>query len=467
METMNQLDTKKNKTTHPWKKPLSGENRGIISRVAYLIGVPQWVFENELEAPQLEVFQELDQDKNARIIRNLCMVRTAMERFSGKISTIMHTEYKSIYAIPDFIPQNALTQLTEDGIRLSRQLRLVNHVIEINRIICDRINNCKTVFPDWVKWDYVRDIFIMKNGLTEGGVKKAGEIYSRNKEMYPYKTYLNWVPEDNGNILFHDRKFLTLLYKWHRDKFLDLAKVTTSGDVVMNNIESFIAKASKVDVVVDCENTDPYRLCAAIKQIEDRTKAKIRKILLFDDAHTMKTWRILESYTEIPIEYVMSHRVVQNKSLVDIEMTAITCKEHYRENVDSFIIVSSDSDFWGLISSLPEAHFLVMIERDKSSEDLKSALYNSEIFYCYIEDFYDGDSEGILTHAIISESKRVLEETIQLDMNVILEQALTATGIHMKPEDKVQFVEKNLSIIEIKIDAEGKISVNLNIKNAT
>ena len=181
----------------------------------------------------------------------------------------------------------------------------------------------------------------------------------------------------------------------------------------------------------------------------------------------MKTWRILESYTEIPIEYVMSHRVVQNKSLVDIEMTAITCKEHYRENVDSFIIVSSDSDFWGLISSLPEAHFLVMIERDKSSEDLKSALYNSEIFYCYIEDFYDGDSEGILTHAIISESKRVLEETIQLDMNAILEQALTATGIHMKPEDKAQFIEKNLSIIEIKIDAEGKISVNLNIKNAT
>ena len=72
-----------------------------------------------------------------------------------------------------------------------------------------------------------------------------------------------------------------------------------------------------------------------------------------------------------------------------------------------------------------------------------------------------------MTHAIISESKRVLEETVQLDMNAILEQALTATGIHMKPEDKAQFVEKNLSIIEIKIDAEGKISVNLNIKNAT
>ena len=37
----------------------------------------------------------------------------------------------------------------------------------------------------------------------------------------------------------------------------------------------------------------------------------------------------------------------------------------YKNDVDSFVIVSSDSDYWGLISSLPDAHFLVMIEREK------------------------------------------------------------------------------------------------------
>ena len=52
----------------------------VISKVAYLIGVPKRLFENEHEPPQLEVFQQLENDKNARIIRNLSIIRTAIER---------------------------------------------------------------------------------------------------------------------------------------------------------------------------------------------------------------------------------------------------------------------------------------------------------------------------------------------------------------------------------------------------
>ena len=44
----------------------------LVSKVAFLIGVPQRIFENEHEAPQLDVFNRLLKDKNARIIRNLC-----------------------------------------------------------------------------------------------------------------------------------------------------------------------------------------------------------------------------------------------------------------------------------------------------------------------------------------------------------------------------------------------------------
>ena len=67
----------------------------------------------------------------------------------------------------------------------------------------------------------------------------------------------------------------------------------------------------------------------------------------------------------------------------------------YKNDVDSFVIVSSDSDYWGLISSLPDAHFLVMIEREKCGPDMKEALADSGIFYCYLDDFYSGNSEDI------------------------------------------------------------------------
>jgi len=47
----------------------------IISTVAYLIGVPLHIFENESLPPELGAFYKLNTDKNARIIRNLCMLR--------------------------------------------------------------------------------------------------------------------------------------------------------------------------------------------------------------------------------------------------------------------------------------------------------------------------------------------------------------------------------------------------------
>lgn len=52
----------------------------IVSKVAYLIGVPKHIFENEHEPPKLEIYEALDKDKAARIIRNLCVVRAAIER---------------------------------------------------------------------------------------------------------------------------------------------------------------------------------------------------------------------------------------------------------------------------------------------------------------------------------------------------------------------------------------------------
>ena len=52
----------------------------LVSKVAYLIGVPLRIFQNEHEPPKIEIYNQLEQDKNARIIRNLCIIRTTIER---------------------------------------------------------------------------------------------------------------------------------------------------------------------------------------------------------------------------------------------------------------------------------------------------------------------------------------------------------------------------------------------------
>lgn len=40
----------------------------LVSKVAYLIGVPLRIFQNEHEPPKIEIYDRLEQDKNARIV---------------------------------------------------------------------------------------------------------------------------------------------------------------------------------------------------------------------------------------------------------------------------------------------------------------------------------------------------------------------------------------------------------------
>lgn len=438
----------------------------IISKVAFLIGVPKHIFENEHEPPKLDIYERLNKDKNARIIRNLCIIRTAIERGFKHISEKMKYQYKTILSVPEHIPQESIDQLTFDGVNFykSSNTKLNQHIIELNRIISDRINNCKNIFPVWLNWDYIRDLFIMPNGLTEIGTKDAIGPFFEYMDCYPYRIYINWIPQPNGNILYNDKKFVTLLYQWHNDYFTDYSKVSDAGSFVKSNIYDFIEDAEKVVMAVDCENSDPYRLCATLKGLDADITAKIQKIMLFDDVNTVDAWRILESHTKIPVEHIMTERVKETKSLVDIELTAMTCREHYRNMVDSFIIVSSDSDYWGLISTLPEAKFLVMIEREKCGPDMKAALANSGIFYCYIDDFYTGDGEDLKRNALFNELYRALDEALNLNVKDIFEAALTATRIDMAPAAKRQFYDKYIKQMKLLIDEDGNASLELKRK---
>ena len=219
--------------------------------------------------------------------------------------------------------------------------------------------------------------------------------------------------------------------------------------------------ANKVVMVVDCENSDPYRFCAVLNGLEAKALSKIHKIMLFDDVHTVNAWRILESCTSIPVEHIMTKRVKEEKSLVDIEMTALTCREHYRDQVDSFVIVSSDSDYWGLISTLPDARFLMMIEKEKCGPEMKAMLAKHGIFYCYIDSFYDGNCEVIKRRALFNEIYRILNKSVQLNVHEMFKEALNATRIQMKPAEQKQFFAKHISKMKLVINENGDVAIEL------
>lgn len=435
-----------------------GEHTDIVSRFAYLIGVKKSVFENEHEPPDIDIYKELEKNKNARIMRNLCLQRTAIEiNFMRIVNEIAH-EFKSVTS-SSYVPQDAIMQLSNDGVDLYKYRDNPNpYLIEINRNIQNRINNCKDIFPAWLNWEYLRRLFVVENGTTEPGIKEAAAFYYAHKACYPYQVFMYWPEaEDRGNILFNDKKFVELLYKWNNDEFRDFSHVSDVNEYTKNNIYDFIEQSEKTVFMVDCENSDPYALCAAIKNLDREKLKKIQKIVLYDDVHAASGWDILGDFVGIPIEYILIDRLLDHKSLADIKLAAGTCKEYYENKVDSFVLVSSDSDYWGLIESIPGARFLVMVEHAKCSGALKDALISKGIFYCYIDDFYSKGSVDIKQAALHRETIKCLEESCSININDLMDQILTATRIKMTDTEYRQYVDKYLKTLRITIDEEGNV----------
>lgn len=417
----------------------------IVSKVAYLIGVPKRIFDNENEAPKIEIYNNLELQKKARIIRNLCILRTQLERNFLKICHGIQRENRTMIGMPEFLPTECFAALSDDGVNIYQHMNEPTpFLIHLNTNIKERINNCKDIFPHWLNWDYLSSIFIMPNGTTDKGTKSAAEFYYKNITYYPYQQYMNWPAQDEGNILFNDKKFVNLLYKWNGSSFNDNGRVSDASDETKSSIYTYIEESNKIVFIVDCENSDPYDLCAAIKNLDADKLAKIDKIILFDDIHAASAWEMLSSYIDIPVEYIMIERLKDNKSLADVKVSARTCKEFYANNVDSFVIVSSDSDYWGLIEELPDARFMVMVEHKKCSFALKNKLVSNGIFYCYIDNFYAGGGEDIRQAAFMKSLTNALNEKLELNLNSMLEDILIQTRIKMNTEEKRDFIENKL-----------------------
>ncbi len=449
------------------EKDFKKHTYAVISTVAYLTGVKKEFFEKPTCAPDYEVYKKLDRDKRARIIRNLCSIRTCIERKFSLIKQAMKSEFRGLNNMPEYIPTEYFNQLMDDGItnfiRGNRDLN--QYLIDVNMMISDRINNCKDLFPMWLNWQYVRQLFIMPDGFTVAGLKRAADVFIQNKRLYPYGIYMNWNPVEVGNLFANDKKFCGLLYKWNGDVFADESKVSDAGSSVKRDINDFIEASYKTELIVDCENSDPYKLCATLRVLNNESSNKIVRITLIDDEHTSSAWGLLESYTNIPIVHIEVERLLDRKSQVDGAVQRQAIRSFYKDSIDSFIIVASDSDYWSMIKdvkTIEGANFLVMCERSKFSSEMKKKLNDWDISYCYIDDFYSGDSHSIMINALIKQIRTYLDAAIQLNVNDMMQNAFRVTRVPMTEAEQKQFYDRYIRNMSLEISPEGDVLIKLN-----
>jgi hypothetical protein len=414
----------------------------------------------------MDVYNRLELKKKARVIRNLCAVRTDCERHYDPIALKMKYDAMSIASMPDLVRQESIMQLSNDGVSCVKYStpHIRDQVVELNRLINERIGSCKDLFPEWVEWECIKTVFIMPNGLTPEGVFASGRYYHTNLNRYPYQVYLNWTwgKRDDGNLLYNDEKFLRLLYERFAMDEAPISRTADVSDAVKSIFYDFVLDGDGVDIIVDCENTDPYKFCAALTSLSSEELNTVNKIVLCDDVHTPEAWRALSVYVDLPIEHVMTKRVNARKSLVDIRLTALVCNEFLNEDVNSFVLVSSDSDFWGLIESLPQARFLVMLEDERTSASLKETLKEHGVFYCFIERFYSGTTTAseIMYDAVIREVNRVLASAT-IDVSGIMSEAIASTRAPLSASEQRILLDHAAHNLSMQFNQDGKAEFSL------
>ena len=444
--------------------------RDIVSRVAYLIGIDDRHFgidQTENMNPQFyrSVYDEMNADKEARIVRNLCRLRTKLQRNFRAIYTEMNADIKNLDSMPDLVPQDALKTLEQDGIQFVRAKRkLEDYIVDVHNYLLPHVPNCQKFIPEWVKWAYIRNLFFIQRGNTVEGNKEAARFYNEARDLFPYQAYINWYPDDgDGNILRDDAKFLPILYERNRDRFYDMSKVTEAGDAAVGKPDEFFAKAERVMIAVDCENADPCKVIGIMKELEAQgLVGKVVKILLVDDEHTSSQWRALRRNENLPLEYYLTDRVKDDKSAVDVAMTI----KFYREisaakaegmPIDSAVIISSDCDFWPLIELTPEINFLVMLEYDNCSQAYYQRLQSNDIPFFYIDEYFMAGNVELKTETVLQEVIREIEDGFLSKINLysVINRALVKLDLKMTDTELSQFFDKYIGVMNISFAKNG------------
>ena len=439
-------------------------SKNIALTVGFLLGVNEEALMKRLEFPEefLPIKETLEKDEAAVAIRHLNNIRSNLMLHFKDVSRNLRN------MTANFVPLDKMDIFKDDFKAISRMSISIitgksdinEYLKRINNEIVKRIDKVEKYFPEWVRFKHIRTMFTMPNNIEEESKK-----FQCNQSLYPFQRYFNWrEPFDCGYILSTDLDLLSVIYKNGNENFTDTDRVCDASDKVKNNINEFINTASKVQVFIDGENADPYRFASAIDSLKDHEIEKINKIVVYyDSEHTTKAWTSLKHFTYgIEVEAIPVERINENKSLVDHRLVMGVSKAIFKENVDSIILVSSDSDFWSVIDASEDVRYLVMVESEKCGYDFKNLLRNKDVFYCYLDKFMTPDDDRFFNLVFKTELEKILKERFSLgNANELLADVLQSCRAEASKAEKDMLLEKYIKSLSLGIDRDGEFFVKI------
>lgn len=137
-------------------------------------------------------------------------------------------------------------------------------------------------------------------------------------------------------------------------------------------------KVQNLKLFVDCDNIEFFKFLGFLNTLSSEN---VSGIVLIIDEKSNYLWRVFDKIYKgnIPVKSISVPRLKEQKSVVDVVLTKEICKSVYCDGVDKVLLISSDSDFFGLISSLIEVDFGVCFVSSAMGVDYLKYLENNNI----------------------------------------------------------------------------------------
>lgn len=384
------------------------KNKTITSKVAYLIGIDDiTLFRHFYE----DVYGELYENQNARLINLLCEMRTNL--MSHYFEEDFEFASQSVFV-------SYVVRLNKLAIKLNNELQTnFEYLKQINSLINENINKCAEFFAeDDVDWLRIRNYIVFPDFKNKETTETTIEHFCNNRGLYPFGCFVNFKQKKQGNMLSFDELFLNLIGENQRKK-------EQNNPTYQRYIDTFLFKNGPTDVLVDCENTDPFKFFQYLNGLKDECKDKLKCIYLISDSRASTAWKYVpEHFKNLQFEFSEISRIKSSKSLVDENLMIVISKLFFEKEQKSFIIFSSDSDFMGLIDLFPSAELFFVCDRLKTAQRTISYLKSQNTSYEFFFPKECTELEKFKFDVLKSEFKDFLMNNFSADLNEIMQNIL-------------------------------------------
>lgn len=103
----------------------------------------------------------------------------------------MRFNLTNIDKLPEWFDIENIKLLEQWGFEIIKpNYRAEKYTADFTKLIAENINSCQELFPEWIEFEYIRELFYCPNFTANNKLKKEFEKFKRNINYYPYQTYI-------------------------------------------------------------------------------------------------------------------------------------------------------------------------------------------------------------------------------------------------------------------------------------